>query len=108
MPSSSSSSRPAERPWYRWDGRDLLLRVRVQPRAAREGVDRIHGGLLKVRVTAAPVDGRANAALCRLVAREFGVPPARVALLRGATGVEKQLRIAAPLSLPGWFEALTR
>jgi len=94
--------------WYRWDGNDLILRVKVQPRAAREGVDRIHNGVLKVRVNAAPVDGRANAALAQLIAREFAVPRARVALLQGSASAEKQLRITAPMSLPAWFEALSR
>src|SRR5262245_15674378 len=103
-----AAEKPRTVTWYRWDGADLVLRVKVQPRATHEGIDRVHGGALKVRISATPVDGRANAALCRLLAREFAVPAARVALLRGASGAEKQLRIAAPLTLPAWFAAMSR
>jgi uncharacterized protein YggU (UPF0235/DUF167 family) len=52
------------------------LRVRLQPRARREEIVGSRDGMLVVRVTEPPVDGRANAALCRLIARTLGVPPA--------------------------------
>lgn len=85
--------------WHRWEGADLVLQVRVQPRASRDALapetDR-----LRVRITAPPVDGAANEHLVRFLAREFGVPPSRVALVRGATGREKTLRIAAPARVP--------
>jgi uncharacterized protein YggU (UPF0235/DUF167 family) len=46
-----------------------------------------------VRVTAPPVDGRANAALCAFVARRAGVAPSRVRVVRGATSRDKVLRV---------------
>ena len=50
-------------------------------------------GALVVRVTAPPAEGRANDAVVRLVARAAGVAPSRVALIRGATGRDKLLRL---------------
>jgi uncharacterized protein (TIGR00251 family) len=85
--------------WHRWDGADLVLTVRVQPRASRDEL-RLEGTRLKARITAPPVDGAANAHLLRFLAAEFGVAPSRTELVRGATGREKVVRIAAPKTLP--------
>jgi uncharacterized protein len=46
-----------------------------------------------IRVTAPPVDGKANEALCRLVARKVGVAPSRVTLVRGHTARDKTLDV---------------
>ncbi len=94
--------------WHRWDGGDLILTVRVQPRAAHDEL-RLDGARLKVRITAPPVDGAANAHLLRFLAAEFGVAPSRTELVRGATGREKVVRITAPKKLPDPLAAsLTR
>ena len=72
----------------------MTLRVRVQPRASRDAIAGERAGALLVRLTAPPVEGAANAALLRLVARALGVPPSSIEILRGATGRDKLLRIA--------------
>jgi uncharacterized protein YggU (UPF0235/DUF167 family) len=69
------------------------LTIRLTPRAARETVDPRPDGVLAVRVTAPPIDGRANDALCRLIARRAGVPPSRVSVVRGHRGRDKVVRI---------------
>jgi uncharacterized protein len=75
--------------------KDTLVRVRVQPRASR---DEILGwrtaGVLSVRVTAAPVEGQANAAVARLVATALGLPRSAVTVARGERGRDKVLRVA--------------
>src|SRR5512145_2580099 len=72
--------------------RGTLVRVRVQPRASR---DEIVGwradDVLGVRVTAAPVDGDANAAVRGLVAARLGVPRSAVTVARGQRGRDKLL-----------------
>ncbi len=70
-----------------------LLRVRVQPRASRDEVLGWDGVTLRVRVSAAPVDGEANEALVALLARSFRVPQSAVTLVRGAHGRDKLVRI---------------
>jgi len=50
-------------------------------------------GAVVIRVTAPPVDGRANAALCALVARRAGVAPSRVQVIRGMSGRDKVVRV---------------
>jgi len=86
-------------PWHRWEGADLLLSLRVQPRASRDEL-RLEGGRLRVRITAPPVDGAANRHLLRFLAAEFGVAPSRATLLRGVSGREKAVRISSPARLP--------
>jgi hypothetical protein len=65
------------------------LRVRVQPRASRDALAGTREGALLVRLTAPPVDGQANAALARLLARALGLPPSAVELRRGGSGRDK-------------------
>ena len=72
---------------------DAELRIRLQPRARRDEVVGERAGAVVVRVTAPPVDGRANAALCALVARASGVAPSRVSVVRGQTSRDKVLRV---------------
>jgi uncharacterized protein (TIGR00251 family) len=83
------------------------LRVRLTPRAAREAVTLREDGGLAVRVTAPPVDGRANAALERAVAKALGVPRSTVSVVRGARSREKTVRIEG-LDADGLRERLGR
>jgi uncharacterized protein (TIGR00251 family) len=69
------------------------VHVRLTPRAAREQIAPGDGGTYVVRVTAPPVDGRANDALRRLIARRAGVAPSRVSLVRGEKSREKVVRV---------------
>jgi uncharacterized protein (TIGR00251 family) len=77
----------------RADGSDVLLRVRVQPRASREAVVGEAEGRLRVALTAPPVEGAANDALRRFLASRLGVARGRVTLEAGEKSREKTLRI---------------
>ena len=50
-------------------------------------------GILQARVTAPPVDGRANKALCRLVAKRIGVAPSKVTVIHGKKSRDKVLMV---------------
>jgi uncharacterized protein (TIGR00251 family) len=50
-------------------------------------------GAVVIRVTAPPVDGKANEALCRFVAKRVGVAPSMVSVVRGQTARDKVVRI---------------
>ena len=71
----------------------FLLRVRLTPRAARSQIDGWDGDLLRVRVTAPPVEGRANDALLRLLAQALDVSPSRLRLVKGQTSREKVIAV---------------
>jgi uncharacterized protein YggU (UPF0235/DUF167 family) len=68
---------------------DARFAVRLTPRASVDGVDGVVDGVLRVRVTAPPVDDAANAALIRLLAVELGVPRRDVRIVAGAHGRQK-------------------
>jgi len=86
--------------WYRWDGEDLVLTIRVQPRASRDELAEPLGDALKVRITAPPVDGKANAHLIGFLAKTFGVTKSAVLLESGDTGRNKRLRVKKPRRVP--------
>lgn len=69
------------------------LAVRVIPRARRDEVGGERAGRLLVRTTAAPLDGKANAAVCRLVAAHLGVARRRVEVVAGERSRDKTLRV---------------
>ena len=61
------------------------LNVRVTPGARQDAVAGWQGTALKVKVRAAPEKGKANDAVCALIARTLGVPPGAVAIVRTLT-----------------------
>ena len=69
------------------------ISIRLQPRARRDEVVGERAGAVVIRVTAPPVDGKANAALCAFIARAAGVPPSRVSVVRGQTSRDKIVRV---------------
>lgn len=74
-------------------GDRLLFPVRVMPRAASGLVGGERDGALVVRVSAPPVDGAANAAVLRIVARSLGLPPSEVRIVRGVAARVKTLSV---------------
>lgn len=69
------------------------LAVRLQPRAKRDEILGERAGAVVIRITAPPVDGRANAALCALIAKRAGVPKTSVEVVRGQTSRDKVVRV---------------
>jgi uncharacterized protein (TIGR00251 family) len=69
------------------------VQVRVQPRARRDELAGERDGALLVRVTAPPVDGKANEAVRKLLAKRLGIAPGRVSVVRGASSRDKVVEI---------------
>jgi uncharacterized protein (TIGR00251 family) len=92
-------------PAIRRDGADLLVEVRVQPRAAKTEFAGLLGDRLRIRLNAPPVDGRANAALIEFVADVCDVARSRVTLEKGATGRDKRLRLHGVAALPAALQS---
>lgn len=67
--------------------------VHVQPKSKKPGVGGVHGDALKVRVSAAPVDGAANDAVIEMLARTFGVPGASVLIVGGFASRTKLVEV---------------
>ena len=71
----------------------VTFEVRVAPRASRNRVIGVQDGALKVALTAPPVDGAANGALTKLIAKALGVAKSDVEILRGDRARIKVLRV---------------
>lgn len=69
------------------------IRVRLRPRGHRDELLGIVDGVLQARVSAPPVDGKANRALCKLIAKRLRVAPSRVAVARGEKSRDKLIRV---------------
>lgn len=92
-----------QHPWYQWHQDDLVLCIRVQPKASRDEIVGPHQDALKIRITAPPVDGKANDHLVRFLAKTFGVAPSRVDLISGESARIKRIRVRKPTRLPDGF-----
>ena len=86
--------------WYRWDGADLILDCHLQPKASKDEFAGLHGDRLKIRLTAPPIEGKANAHLLAFLAKAFGVAKSQVNLESGELNRQKRLRIRSPKNLP--------
>ena len=90
--------------WYSWQGEKLTINLRIQPRASRDEIVGPYGEgddeMLKVRITAPPVDGKANGYLLKFLAKQFGVARRDLDLLSGETGRNKRIAITGPKRFP--------
>jgi len=84
----------------------LVVPVRVQPRGSRSEIQGVRDGRLRIKTTAPPTGGKANKDVIRQLAREFGVPPSRIALTGGAAQRNKTFVISKPAVLPAWLREM--
>ena len=69
------------------------LALRVQPRSRSDEIAGERAGALLVRVTAPPVDGKANEAVRKLVSKRLGVPVNRISVVRGKSSRDKLIEV---------------
>jgi uncharacterized protein len=86
--------------FYEWKQNALILRIKVQPKASKDEFCEVMGNCLKVRITAPPVDGKANQHLIKFLAKQFNVNKSQIELLSGETNREKRFKIISPKQLP--------
>ncbi|UCD76061.1 MAG: DUF167 domain-containing protein [Phycisphaerales bacterium] len=75
-------------------GEDVLIHIKAVPGASADQIAGAVGDRLKIRISAPPEGGKANRAVCRLIAKALGLKPREVAVHAGHTSPEKTLRIA--------------
>lgn len=71
----------------------VIVNVRVIPRASKSEIVGIYDGALKIRISAPPVDGAANAEIVRFLSKTFGVSKSDVFILSGETSKNKRIKI---------------
>jgi uncharacterized protein (TIGR00251 family) len=72
----------------------VLLSLYVQPRAGKNELAGIHDGVLKIRLTAPPVDGRANKAVVAFLSKTLRVSKSALVLTSGLKNRRKQIKIS--------------
>ena len=92
--------------FYRWEGEVLHLCIKVQPKASKKEFAEQQEDRIKVRITAPPVDGKANEGLVKFIAKTFGVAKSSVLIATGETGRNKHLVIDSPTKLPDGIEKI--
>jgi len=72
----------------------LKIQVKVKPRSKTEDVSKeMDGNAYVVRVKELPVEGKANRAVLKLLARHFGVPESRLRIVSGLAGKNKVVEV---------------
>jgi uncharacterized protein len=71
----------------------VRLQLRIQPRASREEIVGVAGDAIRIRLTAPPVEGAANEALVRLLARRLEVARSAVEVISGLAGRDKLVAV---------------
>jgi uncharacterized protein len=76
---------------------EILLKVYLQPKSSKNEVAGPYRDGIKVKVTAPPVEGKANEALIRFLAKEYGIPPSCIEIIKGLHSREKTLKISGAI-----------
>lgn len=96
---SGEAQEPSAPPWLSRDASGAwLIRVKAVPGASRDEIAGPLGDRLKIRVAAAPEGGKANKAICRLIAKRLGAPAKSVEVVTGPTNPEKTVRVSADVA----------
>ena len=94
----------SEKDFYQWQGDDLIIQVYVQPKASKNEFCAVHvtenKTAIKIRITAPPVDGKANQQVIQFLSKSFKVSKSQVKLLSGETSRQKRFCIHSPKQLP--------
>lgn len=71
---------------------EMLIKVKIIPNSSKNDII-IEDGVIKVKVTAQPIENKANKAMIELLSKKFKVPKSNIEIVRGATAKEKTLLI---------------
>jgi uncharacterized protein len=90
----------------RRNGERVSFIARVTPRSSLNAIAGVRDGVLLVRVTAPPVEGKANGAVVALLSEALGVPPTAVQVVRGAAARTK--RVSVPRAAEAALQRLAK
>ena len=80
-------------PWSIQETEDaVLFKIKVQPRSSKNQICGLQSDALKIKLTAPPVDGAANAAILRFLAEQLSIPQSALKIISGQTSQHKLIR----------------
>ncbi|MBI4843486.1 MAG: YggU family protein [Nitrospirae bacterium] len=83
---------------------ELIIKIKVEPRSSRSSIIGMYGDALKVKLTSAPVDGKANKELMELLAKELGIRKKDVEIMSGETSRNKVVKLIGVKSLEDFLK----
>jgi len=72
----------------------LNIQAQIQPGSSKDQIIGIHNGRLKIKISAPPVDGKANQNLIEFISKALGVSKSKIEILKGRTSKLKTLKIS--------------
>ncbi|MCZ6684800.1 MAG: DUF167 domain-containing protein [Candidatus Dadabacteria bacterium] len=72
----------------------LNIQVQIQPGSSKDQIIGLHNGRLKIKISAPPVDGKANQNLIEFIAKALGVSKSKIEIVKGRTSKLKTLKIS--------------
>ena len=89
---------------YRWIDKRLILNCSIQPKAREDRVVGVVGDFLKIRLTAPPVDGKANKTLIKFLSQQFRVKQTAITIVSGGSSRQKRVAIEKPNTIPDYIK----
>jgi len=74
--------------------KDTILKVYLQPKSSKNEIVGPYRDGVKVKITAPPIEGKANKGLIQFLSKELGIPPSQVKIIKGQRSREKTLSIS--------------
>lgn len=84
---------------YRKTKEGIVIEVKVEPRSSKKGISGVMGDMLKVKLTAPPVEGAANEQLIEVISEATGAKKSAIKIIRGASAKKKTLEIKGVFAL---------
>ena len=70
---------------------EVIVRIKISPNASKNEIIRNDDGSVKIKITAQPIEGKANKALVEFLSKEFKIPKTSIEILKGDTSKEKTI-----------------
>lgn len=70
----------------------LTVNLRISPNSSKNEIVKTEEGIVKVKITAQPIDGKANKALVEFLSKTFKIPKTSIVIVRGETSKDKTIR----------------
>ena len=91
--------------FFSWDDENLILNIRVLSNSPKDQFTDVLDNRIKLRITATPVDGKANSHIISFLSKLFKVPKSNIEILSGTTNKNKRLRITKPRIIPAFISS---
>ena len=80
---------------FRKSKNGVLINVRVQPRSSKRSIESVEGDVVRVKLTAPPADGAANAQLIEVLSKELRIRKSAISIVKGQASRDKVVEVRA-------------